>query len=62
MDYIDEILEEHFAGNLELEELDQAELNLVLERLNEMAEVKILDGFDEKFYTGTIHIASTSIH
>ena len=62
MDYIDEILEEHFAGRLELEELDQAELNLVLERLGEMAEVKILEGFDEQFYTGVIHVASTSIH
>ena len=62
MDYIDEILEEHFAGRLELEELDQAELNLVLERLGEMAEVKILEGFDEQFYTGVIHVASTSVH
>ena len=62
MDYIDEILEEHFAGRLELEELDQQDLELVLERLGEMAEVKILEGFDKTQFPKTIHIASTAIH
>jgi hypothetical protein len=62
MDYVDELLEQHFAGELELEELEESELEMVLDRLEEMAQLKILDGFDEKLLVGTVHLSSVSIH
>lgn len=46
MDYIDEMLVEHLEGRLELEELDLDEVNLVLERVNELAIYKALHGFE----------------
>ena len=46
MDYIDEMLVEHLEGRLELEELDLPELNLIIDRINELAIYKALHGFE----------------
>lgn len=61
LDYIDEIIVEYMAGRFDLEELDQAELDLVLDRLKEVAEVKLLSDFEIQPGT-TIHIGSLNIH
>lgn len=48
MDYIDEMLVEHLEGRLELEELDLPELNLIINRINELAIYKALHGFESE--------------
>lgn len=47
LDYIDEIIVDYMEGNFDLEDLEQPELDLVLERLQEITTSKILEGFEE---------------
>ena len=61
MDYIDEIIVDYMDGNLALEELDPAELDLVVARLEEVAHEKLLDGFDLA-EGSVVHIGSINIH
>jgi hypothetical protein len=62
-DYIDELLEQHFDGELELEELEPTELNLVLARLQEIAAYKALEGFESVCQGRTVSIVmNPSIH
>ena len=59
MDYVDEILEDYFAGAIQLEELENDEVIAVLERVKAMAAVKVLDGFEESCRGKLVHLPST---
>ena len=61
MDYIDEIIVDYMEGNFDLEELDPAELDLVVTRLQEVAHDKLLEGFELE-QGSLLHIGSISIH
>ena len=63
MDYIDEMLVEHLEGRLELEELDLPELNLIINRINELAIYKALHGFESELKGRVITLpVQASIH
>lgn len=61
MDYIDEIIVDYMDGNFDLGELEQAELDLVVARLQEVAHDKLLEGFDLT-EGSVVHIGSINIH
>lgn len=63
MDYIDEMLVEHLEDRLELEELDLPELNLIINRINELAIYKALHGFEAELEGRLITLpVQASIH
>ena len=63
MAYIDEMLVEHLEGRLELEELDLPELNLIINRINELAIYKALHGFEAELEGRLITLpVQASIH
>lgn len=61
MDYIDEIIVDYMEGNFDLEELEQADLDLVVARLQEIAHEKLLEGFDLT-QGSVVHIGSITVH
>ena len=63
MDYIDEMLVDHLEDRLELEELDLPELNLIINRINELAIYKALHGFEAELEGRLITLpVQASIH
>jgi hypothetical protein len=63
MDYIDEMLVDHLEDRLELEELDLPELNLIINRINELAIYKALHGFESELKGRLITLpVQASIH
>ena len=63
MDYIDEMLVDHLEDRLELEELDLPELNLIINRINELAIYKALHGFEAELEGRVITLpVQASIH